>query len=75
MFCDPYGHAIAVEVSEAVNLEFDFDLGAVSGRSVKGGCGAVQTCQFVAVSGSREKSQPSWEGRSDVSRMYLGSRN
>lgn len=71
LFGEPDGHSIAVEVTLAVDLELDFNLhsnepmirGAWEERAL--------TSQLVAVSGKREKSQPSCDGRSDVRRTYL----
>jgi hypothetical protein len=74
LFCEPHGHAIAVEVPLPMDLELDFNLctarsvallpSSMWGRSV---C----TSQFVAVSGILEKSQPDCVGMSEVSRICL----
>ena len=65
LFGYPHGEAVAMKVTLAVDLEFDFDL-------EKGGCdqfglkrrqvGFAHTSQFVAVSGTREKSHPEEDG-------------
>jgi hypothetical protein len=61
-----------VEVVVAVDLEFELNLegGSVNSGSTKELQGG-RTSQFVAVRGTREKSQPCWEGRSEVRRTYL----
>jgi hypothetical protein len=67
-----------------VNFELDFDLGrglllardrdserVWERREIDEVGGERITSQFVAVKGTREKSHPSCEGRSEVRRMYL----
>lgn len=73
---EPHGHAVAVEVALAVDLELDQNL--VSREHMEW-CvvrrrDSVCTSQFVAVSGTRENIQPSREGLSEASRMYLSVR-
>lgn len=71
LFSEPDGHSIAVEITLAVDLELDFNLHSNEPRIRAAWEERVSTSQLVAVSGKREKSQPSCDGRSDVRRTYL----
>ena len=68
---EPQGESITVQVTVPMEFEFEFNLAPIRTIPTRHSEKKKLTSQFVAVRGTREKTHPCCDGRSEVRRMYL----